>query len=657
MGFSARSKHNRNLEMASNVAPYGTWKSPLSAHVATAEYVSFSELLVDGTDLYFLELRPHEAGRTTLRVQRKEGSIHEVTPTPLNVRTKVHEYGGSSYTVAKGLVYFVNADNQDIYLIDNQLSVVPQQITDSGNTERFANLIYDQKGERLICVRETHLEDRVINDLVQVGLSTGSCEVLHAKHDFYGQPKLSPCGNKIAFLAWDLPNMPWDTTLLYVAGIAENGELEEVITVAGGIDESIFQPEWMGSDKLIFVSDRTGFWNLYQHEAGETRVIVQDQAEYGLPLWVLDMRNYITWGSNRIVAVRKSVEETCLVSIDCTTGIVNTIDNDYCSYSSLARYQDGLVFIGGSKNRLTSIVGLDFSKPNAEHLVEPGKAPLTAGYISEAEQISYRNRHNQVVYANFYPPVNENHIAPQGDRPPLLVLSHGGPTSYSNPSFRFHVQYFTSRGWAVLDVNYGGSTGFGREYRNRLLNNWGIVDVEDCEAGVRYLATLGRVDHNRVAIRGGSAGGYTTLRALTTSQIFKAGSSLYGVADIRALARDTHKFESQYLDSLVPEDEMDERSPINHIDKFSVPVIFYQGLEDRVVPPNQTESMYQALSKKGIVTAMFLFAGEGHGFRAAENVRTVLETEFTFFSKVFHIERDDLDVNCFKSARLVNASW
>lgn len=643
--------------MTSSVAPFGTWKSPLSAHIATAEYVSFSELSVDGSDLYFLELRPHEAGRTTMNVRRKKGGVHEVTPTPLNVRTKVHEYGGSAYTVHKGLVYFVNAKDQDIYCIENQLSVVPQQITNSGNTERFANLILDHRRDRLISVRETHGEDQVINDLVQVNLSSGQCQILHSGHDFYGQPKLSPCGNKIVFLAWDLPNMPWDSSLLYVANLTENGEILDSNVVAGGTGESVFQPEWMNSQSLIFVSDRTGYWNFYQFDGSTTSVIVEDHAEYGFPLWVLDMRSYITWGNNRVVAVRKTVEETALVSIDCTTGMIDTINNEYCSYSSLARYHDGLVFIGGSSNQLTSIVALDFTKNHTEHLIEPGKRPLPTGCISEAEQISYRNKHDQIVYANFYPPTNDKYTAPEGDRPPLLVLSHGGPTSHSNANFSFHVQYFTTRGWAVLDVNYGGSTGYGREYRDRLLNNWGIVDVEDCEAGVRYLATLERIDLNRVAIRGGSAGGYTTLRALTTSSIFKAGSSLYGVADVRALAQDTHKFESQYLDALIPPDEMDERSPINHVDKFSVPVIFYQGMEDRVVPPNQTESMYQALSEKGITTAMFLFEGEGHGFRAAEHVRTVLETEFTFFSKVFGIERDDLALSSFNSASLVNASW
>lgn len=643
--------------MTTKEAPFGTWKSPLSAHIATADYVSFSELCVDETNLYYLELRPQEAGRTTLNVRLKEGSIHEVTPSPLNVRTKVHEYGGSSYTVANGLVYFINAEDQDIYCVNNQMNGVPQQITNSGNTERFANLVYDHQRNCLVCVRETHYENQVINDFVSVNLTTGRCQVLHGKHDFYGQPSLSPCGNKIAFLAWDHPNMPWDSTLLYVANLTDNGEFLDITIVAGGTAESVFQPEWIDSNRLIFVSDRSGYWNLYQYERNRTSVIVQDHAEYGFPLWVLDMRSYITWGRNRIVAVRKSIEATTLVSIDCTTGVVDTINSEFCSYTSLARYLDGLVFIGGSGNRLTSIVTLDLADNCTKHLLEPGKRPLSLECTSVAEQISYCNKHDEIVYANFYPPSNDQYDTPKGHSPPLLVLSHGGPTSHSNASFRFHVQYFTSRGWAILDVNYGGSTGFGREYRNRLLNNWGIVDVEDCEAGVRFLVAEGKVDPERVAIRGGSAGGYTTLRALTTSSIFKAGSSLYGVADVRALARDTHKFESQYLDSLIPVEEMDERSPINHIDKFSVPVVFYQGTEDRVVPPNQSESMYQALAAKGITTAIFLFEGEGHGFRAAEHVRTVLETEFTFFSKVFNIERDDLNVDSFESARLANASW
>ena len=575
----------------------------------------------------------------------------------MNVRTRVHEYGGSSYTVTNSLVFFVNAKDQDIYCIDNKQSLQFQQITNSGPDERFANLIFDEKHDRLICVRETHRSDQVINDLVWVDVNTGACTVIHGEHDFYGQPRCSPCGRKLAFLAWNLPNMPWDGTFLYVASVATGGEFQNFKSIAGGATESIFQPEWMDSDRLVFVSDRTGFWNIYGYEGSDTPVIVQDNAEYGFPLWVLDMRSYITWGHNRLVAVRKSVDNAALVSIDCTTGLVETINEDYCSYTSLARYNDGLVFLGGSSTNLTSIVCLEFLKKIPTHLLEPGEPPLALQNISCGEQISYRNERDQTVYANFYPPKNDDYRAPTGNRPPLLVLSHGGPTSHSNMNFRFHVQYFTTRGWAVLDVNYGGSTGFGREYRNRLLNNWGVVDVEDCEAGVRYLAALGKIDLRHVAIRGGSAGGYTTLRALTTSSMFRAGASLYGVADVRALARDTHKFESQYLNALIPESEMDDRSPINHIEEFSVPVIFYQGTEDRVVPPNQSVSMYQALAKKGITTAIFLFEGEGHGFRSAEHVRTVLETEFTFYSKVFGFARDDLDLSSFESASLVNASW
>lgn len=639
------------------IQSFGTWKSPLSSALATAAHVSFSELSVDGTDLYYLELRPQDAGRTTLKVRRSDGNIFEITPAPFNVRTKVHEYGGSSYIVFNQIVYFINANDQDIYCVRLGLSAVPNQITNSGSNERFANLVYDQNHNRLICVRETHHEDRIDNDLVQIELASGLCRVLHAKHDFYGQPNLSHCGTKLAYLAWNLPSMPWDSSLLYTASFDKHGDLDGDAVVAGGVEESIFQPEWIDSNRLAFVSDRTGYWNLYLYENDQISVIVQDEAEYGLPLWVLDMRSYIPWEANRFVAARKSADETSLVMIDCVTGKFDTINREYCHYSSITRYLEGVCFIGGSGNRLSSIVSLDVNNHDTTRLLEPGAQPLPLGCISVAESISYKNKYAQLVHANFYTPKNDQFNAPEGDKPPLLVLSHGGPTSHSNQSFSFHVQYYTTRGWAVLDVNYGGSTGFGREYRNRLLNNWGIVDVEDCEAGVKYLSELGKVDCQRVAIRGGSAGGYTTLRALTTSSMFRAGSSLYGVADIRALAQDTHKFESGYLESLIPTEALDERSPINHIDKFSVPVIFYQGTEDRVVPPNQSESMYQALAAKGITTAIFLFEGEGHGFRSAENIRTVLDTEFTFLSKVFGIERDDLNLSSFESARLVNASW
>ena len=637
--------------------PYGTWPSPISADLVASAYVSFGELAADGNDLYFLESRPSERGRTALMLWRSAEECFEVTNDGYDVRSMVHEYGGGAYTVAKGTVFFVNKSDQDIYRVDQVEGTTIKRLTNSGLGERFADLVIDSSGN-VVCVRELHQEEcEPTNDLVHIDSASGELSVLHRGHDFYASPRISPNGKKIVFLAWDHPNMPWDGTQLYLGNFKSSGELESITIVAGGPEESIVQPIWLSNDRFAYVSDESGFWNIFVHESGGTYAVTNEPAEYGFPLWSFGMRSLVALNENVLLALKNTESGQQLVFVDCVTQLETPCLDTFCSYAAMTRHQDGVVFIGGQSDDLSALVRLSVQEQETKTIRTQGELPVPKTYVSIAQAVKYKNSNDEFVHANYYPPTHPEVVAPQDERPPLLVLSHGGPTSKSSANFSFIVQFFTTRGWAVLDVNYGGSTGYGRDYRNRLQGQWGLVDVEDCVAGVRHLVAQDLIDPDRVAIRGGSAGGYTTLRALTTTTTFKAGASYYGVADVRALVNDTHKFESRYIDSLIPEDEIDLRSPIHDSDRLSSPVVFYQGTEDAIVPPNQSNKMFEALSNKGITTALFMFEGEGHGFRMSENIQLALQSEFVFFSRVFGIEPYELTNDCFEPAEVVNAPW
>ncbi len=637
--------------------PFGTWPSPITADLVASAFVSFGELESDGEDLYFLESRPSERGRTALMLWRSADECFEVTNDGFDVRSMVHEYGGGAYAVANGTAYFVNKANQDIYQVRPVDGTTIKQITNSGLGERFADLVIDSTGN-LVCVRELHHEDsEPTNDLVHINVISGDVSILHQGHDFYASPRVSPDGNQIVFLAWDHPNMPWDGTQLYLGSFKSPGELENTTIVAGGTEESIVQPIWLNNDRFAYVGDESGFWNIYVHESGGSYPVTNESAEYGFPLWNFGMRSLVALNEHVLLAAKNTERGQELVFVDCDTQLETPCLDAFCTFASMTKHQDKVIFIGGQSDDLSPLVCLSVQNQEFETIRTQGELPVPKSFVSVAQAIKYKNSNDEFVHANFYCPTHPEVDAPRNERPPLLVLSHGGPTSKSSANFSFIVQFFSTRGWAVLDVNYGGSTGYGRDYRNRLQGQWGIVDVEDCVAGVRFLVAQDLVDPNRIAIRGGSAGGYTTLRALTTTTTFKAGASYYGVADVRALVNDTHKFESRYIDNLIPEDAIDSRSPIHDSDRLSSPVVFYQGTEDAIVPPNQSNKMFEALAGKGITTALFMFEGEGHGFRMSENIRLALQSEFVFFSRVFDIEPDELTNDCFKTAKVANARW
>ena len=634
-----------------SVFPYGAWPSPISAETLVAGVVALAGLASDGRRLYWLEGRPEEAGRTVLMCSDGD-EPQELSTAPLNVRSRVHEYGGGAWRVGEGCVFFVNFADQNIYRVTvgdgaTAGSAEIEQITDSGPDVRFADFAVDGARNQLLCVVERHHEDREPdNCIAAVDLTTGVLTILAEGHDFYASPCLSPDGNRLAFIAWDHPNMPWDGTVLKIAEISgEPATLTNVHTIAGGAQESVQQPQWQSDGALLFISDVNGFWNLYRFDDSGIYCVLEDGADYAGPPWVLDARSYVQADQEHVVVRRQGSEGEELVLVNTRTTLATPITGaggTRLSYSSPVLHAGVLHFITTYRDRLPAIERMPLAGGEPEALKSAGDPGVATADLSLGHALTFPTRDGQEAHAYFYEPASSTCRAADTERPPLLVLSHGGPTSATSASLSLPIQYYTSRGWAVLDVNYRGSTGYGRAYRTALNGQWGILDVTDCEDGVRHLVKTGQVDGERVAIRGGSAGGYTTLAALTSTHTFRAGASHYGIGDLSALARDTHKFESRYLEVLLgDESALVERSPINHLDAFNCPVIFFQGSEDKVVPPNQSQAMAEALRSKGIPVAYLEFAGEGHGFRDAKNIIRTIESEYAFFCRVFAIEPAD----------------
>jgi dipeptidyl aminopeptidase/acylaminoacyl peptidase len=626
-------------------APFGTWRSPITSAVATASGRGFGSLASDGAALYWLESRPDERGRTTL--MRDDGTTRiELTPAPMNVRSRVHEYGGGSFHAAGGRVFFVDFETQNVHEIGADGSA--RAVTSGDASERYADFAYDVARNRLICVFEQHdASGEVQNSLIAIDLANGARTALHAGHDFYAAPRIAPDQSRLCFLAWDHPNMPWDGTQLKLAPLESDGRLGATTVIAGGADESIAEPRFIGdAHRLLFASDRNGWWNLYSYDNSGVYAVHEAAAEFAQPQWQFGQQTYDALSARHIICQRQSAGTATLVLVDVDAGFATPVDADWSAYDSLVAHQGALCAIAHRPDHASAVIRLDLASRSEQIIVSAGPLPIDQAYLSVPESIMFPTRDGERAHAYYYSPCNPDFGAPAGERPPLLVMSHGGPTSATRPLLNFRVQYYTSRGWAVVDVNYRGSTGFGRTYRDRLKGNWGVIDVQDCEDAVEYLRRSGRIDPGRVAIRGGSAGGFTTLAALCQSDRFKAGASHYGVGDLEALARDTHKFESRYLDTLIgpyPEAKAlyQARSPIHHVDRLRCPVIVLQGLKDRVVPPSQAEAIVAALNAKKVPVAYVPFAEEQHGFRDAANIRRALDSEHTFFARVFGIDSAD----------------
>jgi dipeptidyl aminopeptidase/acylaminoacyl peptidase len=630
------------------IAPYGSWKSPITSDLIVKETIGLSQPRIDGSDIYWIEMRPSERGRQAIVRQSADGTRTDINPPGFNARTRVHEYGGGDYVVREGTVYFSNFTDQQIYRQTG--GSAPERLTREVTDDRvrYADTIVDAKRNRLICVREDHRAEghEAENCIISVDLDNGAEMVLAAGHDFFSTPRVSPDESKMAWLTWNHPNMPWDGCELWAADFAADGSITNQKLIAGGLRESVFQPEWSPDGTLYFVSDRTGWWNIHRLTGEAIEIVCEMDAEFGVPQWVFGLSTYAFASADRIVCAYAQQGIWHLGIIDTETKQLERVDTPFTEISYVQATAGRAIFRAASPIEAFAIIEMDVNTKEQTALQRGSSVEIDPGYISEATPIEFPTEGGLTAHGFYYAPKNRDFIAPANERPLLLVKSHGGPTSATVAVLMLTIQYWTSRGVAVLDVNYGGSTGYGRAYRERLNGAWGIVDVDDCVNGAKFLAERGDVDGDRSMIDGGSAGGYTTLCALTFRDYFKAGASYYGVSDLEALELDTHKFESKYSNGLVgpyPErkDLYIERSPIHFTDSLSCPVIFFQGLEDKVVPPNQAEMMVDALRKKHLPVAYVAFDGEQHGFRRAENIKRALDGEFYFYSRVFGFEPAD----------------
>jgi dipeptidyl aminopeptidase/acylaminoacyl peptidase len=625
-------------------APYGSWQSPVTSRLIVSQSIGLSEVCLDGADIYWIELRPQEAGRSVVVCRAHNSVPQDLTPAPFNVRTRIHEYGGGAWFAAEGTLYFSNDSDRRLYRLDRGARQ-PVPLTPEG-AWRYGDGLLDSRRWRWIGVREDHTQPsrEPVNTIVSLdatGANPDAGRVLASGHDFFSSPRLSPDGRWLAFLAWDHPRMPWEGTTLYVMSLDNPAAAPTVI--AGGPEESIFQPEWApDSSGLFFISDRTGWWNLYRRnlDLASPQALAPRQAEFGRAQWVLGMSAYALAGPGRLICAYASHGIEQLAALDLDSGKITPIDTPYTEFYSIRAHGDRVVFRGGSPATPFRIVSLDLATGTTEVLktsTAVADDPQLKKYFTRPEPVEFPTTGNRTAFGLYYPAFSPDYAAPTEEKPPLLVKCHGGPTAAASSTLDLRIQYWTSRGIAVLDVNYGGSTGYGREYRKRLEGNLGIVDVEDCVNGARFLAEQGLVDAARSVITGGSAGGYIVLAALAFHNHFRAGASYYGISDLVVLAKDTHKFESRYLDSLIgpyPErqDLYEARSPLFHAGRISVPVIFFQGDEDLVVPPIQTGQMVDALRANGTPVEYILFPGEQHGFRKADTIQRSLDAEFDFYA-------------------------
>jgi dipeptidyl aminopeptidase/acylaminoacyl peptidase len=624
--------------MTKIIAPYGAWISPVTVELMTESAIGLSALSADGEDLYWLEARPSENGRTVLCRRRDNGAIEDITPPPINVGSRVHEYGGGAYRAAAGSAVFSERADGSVWLIEG--GAAPRLIATPEGC-RYADFEFDLSRRRILAVREDH-RGRPPTDpkaaIVALPLDPGESEtVLIEGPDFLSSPRLSKDGGRLAWIAWDHPNMPWDGTRLYVAEMTPDGALEKARLIAGQTPEALVDPKWSAGGTLYFCSDRTGWWNVYLLGEDGVAPLSPVEADIGGPHWVFRQRffDFLPDGTIMAAIVRDGIRSSVTIADGKIAPLgIGQVQECPCPVGG------GIAYIAtppSSPPAVSLLPKMDGGAPIEIRAAAPTIIPKET--ISVGTPVDFPAR-GGTAHALWYPPKNRDYEAPPGELPPLIVLSHGGPTSMASNSFSLGIQFWTSRGFGVADVNYGGSTGYGRAYREKLYGQWGVVEVEDCVAAANILVERGLADGNRLIIRGGSAGGFTTLAALTSCDLFKAGASYFGVADLMLLAKDTHKFESRYLDKLIgplPEAESlyRERSPIHHLDRLSCPVIFFQGEDDKTVPPNQAEAMVEAMKARGLPVAYYSFAGEGHGFRKAETLRRALELELDFYGRVF----------------------
>ncbi len=634
--------------------PYGSWPSLVHASLLTRQSVKLGEPQLTSQGAWWVESRPEEKGRSVLMfLPRGASEAREPLPANVGVRTRAHEYGGASYLATDTSLYFIDALDQRVYQWDEEHDVA-RALTPAGDF-RYADLWLDAPRQRLLAVREDHRAKLAgtareeTNELVTIALGQEPrVEVLVSGHDFFSNPRVSPNGRYLSWLSWDHPHMPWDSSQCWLAPLDEAGTPQPAMLVAGFGAESVFQPQWSPDNQLYLVSDRNDWWNLYrcdpEHAKQPLQPVAPGPAEFATPQWVFGMSTYGFLSATELLCCFTQQGQWQLATLDLGSNQLTPLESPFTDIGQVRCHDGRALLLAASPTSATRL--LSFDGAQLQTIARSSATPLPAEWISSAQPVTFNSGAGAEAHGFYYPPVNPEYRAPEGTLPPLLVMCHGGPTGSAETGLNLKIQYWTSRGFAVMDVNYRGSTGYGRHYREQLNGAWGLHDVEDACAAADYLIDQGLADPDRIAIRGSSAGGYTVLAALTFSHRFNAGASLYGIGDLETLAQDTHKFESRYLDSLVgpyPQQKIiyQQRSPIRHTEQLNCPVIFFQGLDDKVVPPNQAEAMVAALDRKQIPVAYVPFAGEGHGFRGADAIQRSLEAEWSFYGQVFGFAVDD----------------
>jgi len=621
---------------------FGNWPTPISSALAAGATSHLDEAVIYGSELWWLERRPDQGSRVDI-MRQTPSTTNGRLPADFSCRSRVHEYGGGSYCVADNGVYFVNDQDQDIYFLghDDQL----RRISTTKDT-RYADLTLDTTRQRLICVQEQHYPDRSpANSIIAIDLTTLVTIVLAQGYDFYASPKPSPGGDQLAWLCWNHPSMPWDAAELWLAPFNTDGSLQTARHIAGSHSVSAFQPEWSPANVLHYIDDRNGWWNIYSYRDRHSHALYPCDMEFGLPQWIFAQRSYSIIDNQRILCSYINEGQNTLGLLDCTQNALVEINTDYNCFSSINTNTDYACFIAAADDTSAQLVKLDLSKHTTQSLRSSASIDIDTRYFSRPRTIEFLTRHGDTAHAIYYPPHNPDVVINTEHKPPLIVITHGGPTARNDATLDLRKQFWTSRGYALLDVNYSGSTGYGRAYRDRLYGQWGVRDAEDCCDAATYMVNAGLVDPERLIIKGSSAGGYTVLCALTFHNVFSAGASYYGIGELEALAKHTHKFEAHYLDQLIgPYPEMREtyqqRSPLYYVEQLNCPVIFFQGLEDKVVPSEQAEMMFTALKQKGIATSYLSFPGESHGFRKAGTIIACLKAELEFYARVLDLPMD-----------------
>lgn len=637
-----------------NRLPHGTWPSPIGAASIAAGSIGLAEPRADGDACYWLEHRAADQGRSVLVCRDDDGVTRDVTPAAYSVRSRVHEYGGGAYAVVAGCVYFSNFSDQRVYRQDR--GGEPRALTPALAC-RYADYLVDAARRCIIAVREDHrtADHAPINTLVALDAwsehrNSDGGQVLVSGADFYASPRLNPEGTQLAWLSWNHPNLSWDGNQLWLADIARDGRLHNQVCVAGGDNEAITQPEWSPDGVLHFISDRSGWWNLYRWCNGTGHCLAARNADFAAPQWVFGQSTYAFLSTTRLACTYTENSVWHLAALDIVSGALTPLLLPYTEFSGVRIARNKIFCNAGAPQLDSTIVLIDPDTLQCETLQRALRMAVDTAQLSTPQALRFPSARGRESHALYYPPHNRACVAPASEKPPLIVRGHGGPTSMAYTALNLGIQYWTSRGFAVLDVNYAGSSGFGRAYRDSLNGQWGVADVEDCVYGSRFLVTQGLADATRLAIRGGSAGGYTALCALAYHDVFNAAACLYGISNLETLAQDTHKFESHYLERLVGpyparRDLYVARSPIHAAAQIKAPIIFLQGRDDKVVPPSQAEQLINVLRARGVPVAYLLFEGEGHGFRQAATIIRALEAELYFYAQVFgFVPTDELPV-------------